>query len=78
MKTTKLTTLFFIVAFLSSCESTPKKDLCKLEGCQNETAGWDNYKTNSSYSGPMMEGSFRLSEYGGAFCSQDHAIKALD
>lgn len=78
MKKIQLFIISMVLILMSSCESAPKKDLCKLEGCQNETAGWDNYKTNSSYSGPMKEGSFRLSEFGGSFCSQDHAIQALD
>jgi hypothetical protein len=42
MKKLQLSIISMALILISSCESTPKKDLCKLEGCQNETAGWDN------------------------------------
>ena len=71
-----------IASFLISCNTQTKEvsesNHCKYKTCTNETAGWDNYKTNSSYTGPMSEGSFRLTETGGAFCSQDHAKQALN
>ena len=70
-----------LALLLSACNSKPsepEKKLCKYKGCKNEVTGWDNYKTNGSYSGPMYQGSFHLKTYGGAFCSQDHAIQALN
>jgi hypothetical protein len=74
-----LTSLCFLL--ITSCNakpSEPDKKLCKYKGCKNEVSGWDNYKTDGSYSGPKYQGSFQLKTYGGSFCSQDHAIHALD
>jgi hypothetical protein len=81
MKMKNFITASFLVFLISSCNSTPsepKKESCKFKGCNNEVAGWDNYKTDGSYSGPMYQGSFQLKSYGGSFCSQDHAIKYLN
>ena len=69
---------FFLISCSNGSKEVSESNHCKYKTCTNETAGWDNYKTNSSYTGPMSEGSFRLSETGGSFCSQDHAKKALD
>jgi hypothetical protein len=70
--------IILLSVLIFACETQTKKETCKFDGCSNSPAGWDNYQTKSDYYGPKYEGSFRLSEYGGAFCSQNHAIKALD
>jgi hypothetical protein len=73
-----------LLLLMSSCNDTPaeqvetKKELCQFKGCNKEVTGWDNYRTDGSYHGPMYQGSFHLKTYGGSFCSQEHAIKALD
>ena len=78
IKTGISTSLFLLL--LISCNGKPaqsQEGICKYDGCTNEVRGWDNYKTNSSYYGPKHLGAFQLKEYGGSFCSQEHAIKHL-